>query len=74
MRGLLERLAPEKLEAAIEGKSGGLGGMFKGRKALSWEAYTRVYAALADEAEADFRDLFRREFARAYQDQLERLK
>ena len=74
MRGLLERLAPEKLEAAIEGRSGGLGGMFKGRKALSWEAYTQAYAALADEAEADFRDLFRREFARAYQDQLERLK
>jgi predicted component of type VI protein secretion system len=33
-----------------------------------------MYAEIADQAENDFNELFAREFARAYQDQLERLK
>ncbi|MDT8857523.1 type VI secretion system-associated FHA domain protein TagH [Paracoccaceae bacterium Fryx2] len=73
MKGILKRLDP----AALEGKiatSAGIGSILKGRKALYWEAYEKMYAEISDQAENDFHELFAREFARAYQAQLERLK
>ena len=53
---------------------GGFGGMFRGKKAQYWETYEKMYAEIADQAENDFHDLFSREFAQAYKDQLARLK
>ncbi|MCB1339777.1 MAG: type VI secretion system-associated FHA domain protein TagH, partial [Pseudooceanicola sp.] len=73
LKGVLKRLDPKVLEGQIEA-SGGLGGLFKGKKARYWEVYEKIYAEVSDQAENDFHDLFSREFARAYKDQLDKLK
>jgi len=73
LKGILKRLDPAVLEGRIETNSG-FGSLLKGKKARYWEIYEKMYAEISDQAENDFHDLFAREFARAYQDQLERLK
>lgn len=73
LKGILHKLSPDELEAHIT-SAGGLGGLLKGRKARYWETYERIYSQVADAAENDFHELFSREFARAYQEQLEQLK
>ncbi len=73
LKGVLARLDPEVLAGKIEG-SGKLGSLFKGKKAQYWEVYEKMYAEISDQAENDFHDLFSREFARAYKEQLEKLK
>jgi len=73
LKGVLARLDPAELITKIEAK-GGLGGLFKGKKAQYWETYEKMYAEISDQAENDFHDLFSREFAKAYKDQLARLK
>ena len=73
LKGVLARLDPKKLEEKID-SGGGFTSFLKGKKTRYWEVYEKLYAEIADEAENDFHDLFSKEFARAYQDQLERLK
>jgi type VI secretion system protein ImpI/type VI secretion system protein len=73
LKGLLKRLDPQQLEGKLE-TSGGFGSILKGKEARYWEAYLKMYAEISDQAENDFHELFSREFARAYQDQLDRLK
>ena len=73
LKGVLARLDPEVLAGKIE-NSGKLGSLFKGKKAQYWEVYEKMYADISDQAENDFHDLFSREFARAYKEQLEKLK
>lgn len=73
LKGILKRLDPATLEAKIE-TGGGIGSILKGRKARYWEVYEKMYAEISDQAENDFHELFAREFARAYQEQLEKLK
>ena len=73
LKGVLRKLDPEELAGQIESK-GGLGSMFKGKKARYWEVYEKMYADISDQAENDFHDLFSREFARAYKNQLDKLK
>jgi len=73
LKGVLAKLDPKELEGMIQ-VSGGLGSMLKGKKARYWEVYEKMYAQISDQAENDFQNLFRKEFARAYQEQLERLK
>lgn len=73
LKGVLARLDPAVLTTKIE-SGGGLGSMFRGKKAQYWETYEKMYAEIADQAENDFHDLFSREFAQAYKDQLARLK
>lgn len=73
LKGILARLSPEALETQFE-TSGGLGSLLKGRKARYWEVYEKMYGKISDQAENEFHELFAQEFARAYQDQLERLK
>lgn len=73
IQGVLARLDPKALEGKIE-KRGGLSGLLRGRKARYWEVYEKLFAEISDQAENDFHDLFSREFARAYQEQLDRLK
>jgi len=73
LKGVLARLDPAELTTRIEAK-GGLGGLFKGKKAQYWETYEKMYAEISDQAENDFHELFSREFAKAYKDQLARLK
>lgn len=73
LKGVLKRLDPKALEGKIETK-GGFSGLLRGRKAQYWDIYEQLYAEISDQAENDFHDLFSREFARAYKEQLDRLK
>lgn len=73
LKGVLKRLDPQVLAGKIE-TGGGIGSILMGKKARYWEVYEKMYAEISDQAENDFHELFAREFARAYQDQLERLK
>ena len=73
LKGVLKRLAPSELESQIQ-TSGGLKSVLKGKKARYWDIYEKMYSEISDQAENDFQELFSKEFARAYQEQLERLK
>lgn len=73
LKGLLKQLSPEMLEAQLT-TGGGISGLLQGRKARYWDVYESMYARISDQAETDFQDLFGRAFARAYQDQMDRLK
>ncbi|MCL6284986.1 type VI secretion system-associated FHA domain protein TagH [Ruegeria sp. 2012CJ41-6] len=73
LKGVLARLDPEQVAGKIE-TSGALGSLFRGKKARYWEVYEKMYAEISDQAENEFHDLFSREFARAYKEQLEKLK
>ena len=73
LKGVLARLDPKVLEEKIE-TGGGLGGLLKGKKARYWEVYEKMFAEISDQAENDFHELFSREFARAYKEQLDKLK
>jgi type VI secretion system FHA domain protein len=73
LKDVLRQLSPEELEKQMH-SGGGLGGLLKGRKARYWEVYEKMYAEISDRAENEFHEMFSREFARAYQAQLERLK
>ena len=73
LKGVLARLDPALLTQKIEAK-GGFGGFFANRKAQYWETYEAMYAEISDQAQNDFHELFAREFAKAYKEQLARLK
>jgi len=73
LKGVLERLDPKALEGQIE-TGGAFGSLLKGKKARYWEVYEKMYGEISEQAENDFQELFAKEFARAYQAQLERLK
>lgn len=72
IKDVLARLDPAVLSVRVGG--GGLGSILGGKKARYWEEYERLYGTIAGEAENDFHEFFAKAFARAYQDQLERLK
>jgi type VI secretion system protein ImpI/type VI secretion system protein len=73
IKGVLSKLDPQVLAGQIE-TSTAIGSMFKGKKARYWEVYEKMYAQISDQAENDFHELFSREFARAYKEQLEKLR
>ena len=73
LRGILKRLDPKVLEERIS-VGGGFSSVLKSRKARYWEIYEDMYAEISDQAENDFNELFAKEFARAYQEQLDKLK
>lgn len=73
LKGVLRKLDPEQLAGQIE-TSNAFGSLLKGKKARYWEVYEKIYAEISDQAENDFHDLFSREFARAYKEQLDKLK
>lgn len=73
LKGVLARLDPAMLEEKIQSK-GGLANMLKSKKARYWEIYEEMYSEISEQAEEDFHELFSKEFARAYREQLDRLK
>lgn len=73
LKGVLTKLDPKMLEAQLEIGTG-FGKMLTNKKARYWEIYESKYAEIADQAENDFQELFAKEFARAYQRQLDKLK
>lgn len=71
---LLKRFDPQALETRL-GQRSLLDNLLPGnRKARYWELFTALYAELAREAEDDFHELFGREFARAYEEQVRKLR
>lgn len=73
IKGILKRLDPKALEEKIS-VGGGFSSVLKSKKARYWEIYEDMYAEISDQAENDFHELFAKEFARAYQEQLDKLK
>lgn len=72
--GLIQRFKPEVLEQRIS-RGGFLSSVLPGaRKARLWDLYEQHYAAISREAEDDFDALFGREFLKAYEAQIERLR
>lgn len=72
IQGVLGKLAPEKLEEMIAG--GSSLNLLKSKGTRYWEIYKTKYAEISDKAESEFYELFAHEFARAYQEQLDKLK
>lgn len=61
--------------ATLEARFGNGGGLLPGsRKARCWEQFSALYQEIAREAEDDFQELFGREFVRAYEEQIARLR
>ena len=73
IKTLLSRFDPAELATRIE-DSGRLGGLLKGKKAQYWDVFEKLYKQLSEDAEEDFNTLFGKEFAKAYKDQLQKLK
>lgn len=74
IKHLLKRFEPAVLEARLEKPSGVGGLLMGGRQAKYWELFTELYASISREAEDDFQDLFGREFSRAYEEQIGKLR
>ena len=69
---LLKRFDPSGLEARLQ--RGMLDGILPGaRKARFWELFCTTYKDIAREAEDDFHAVFGRDFARAYDAQINKL-
>ena len=73
LKGVLARLDPKRLTERIAADSS-LRSVLSNKKARYWNVFETQYSEISDQAENDFHELFSKEFARAYQDQLERLK
>lgn len=74
LKQLLGAFDPQSLEQELSQHSF-LAGLFSGgRKARYWDAFTQLYGKLAAKAEDDFQELFRKEFAQAYEDQQNKLR
>lgn len=73
LKGVLARLDPAQLSERIAADTSLLS-VLSNKKARYWDVFEAQYQEISDEAENDFNELFSREFARAYQAQLDRLK
>jgi type VI secretion system protein len=72
LMSLLRRFEPAALEKRLE--PGLLGNILPAaRKARTWELFCATYKEIAREAEDDFQAVFGREFARAYDAQMQKL-
>ncbi len=70
IKKLLERFDPAALSQKIEAKKG----LFGGGKAKRWDVFEKMYSEIASEAEDDFQALFGKAFAKAYEEQLRKLR
>lgn len=72
--GVLQRFAPDQLEAKLSSKSMFDSVLPRNRKARLWDLYLQHFAAIREEAHEDFHTLFGKAFLAAYEQQLERLE
>jgi len=70
---LLKRFQPDFLEDTFERTVSRAGLLPGGKKAKYWDAYEEYYKNLAASVEDNFQNLFGEEFARAYENQVNRL-
>ena len=74
MQGLIGRFDPQELEGLLTRKSVLDAMLPMTRRARLWERFTEMFAEISREAEDDFEALFGREFVRAYEEQINRLR
>ena len=74
LQDILHRFNPKTLETRIVSDSILDNILPGGKKAKYWDIFRLLFDEIAGEAEDDFQQLFGREFSRAYEDQLNRLK
>ncbi|HQP67141.1 MAG TPA: type VI secretion system-associated FHA domain protein TagH [Quisquiliibacterium sp.] len=74
MQGLIGRFDPQELEGLLTRKSVLDAMLPMTRRARLWELFTEMFAEISREAEDDFEALFGREFVRAYEEQINRLR
>lgn len=74
LKGMFQRFDPARLEREFTDRSL-LGTLVPGhRKARCWDLFGAEFRRIAQEAEEDVQALFGREFARAYEEQVRRLR
>ncbi len=71
---VLKRFEPDNLIERLERQNPISANIPIHRKAKLWEAFEQLYETIESEAEDDFNRLFGQEFAKAYDDQVEKLK
>jgi len=74
LQDILHRFNPKTLETRIVSDSILDNILPGGKKAKYWDIFKLLFDEIAGEAEDDFQQLFGREFSRAYEEQLNRLK
>ncbi len=74
LSGVLARFKPADLEARLTDKSFFDSVLPGSRKAKLWDLYEQRFAEISREAEDNFHAFFGREFLKAYEEQLERLR
>jgi FHA domain-containing protein len=74
VEGMLDRFAPQALEAQLVGRSMLDNLLPMSRRARLWDLYLQHHRTLREEAQEDFHTLFGKAFLAAYEQQVERLK
>ncbi|MFT6895919.1 MAG: type VI secretion system protein [Paraglaciecola sp.] len=73
LKSLLKRFDPEKISAS-QPQARGMQKMLGGQKARYWDDFLVLYKTLSQDAEDDFQNVFGREFAKAYEQQISNQK
>jgi FHA domain-containing protein len=74
VEGMLDRFAPEALEAKLSAGSLMDSLLPMNRRARLWDLYLQHHHAIREEAQEDFHTLFGKAFVAAYEQQIERLR
>jgi FHA domain-containing protein len=74
LEGVLQKFDPEQLERRLAQASVLDSLLPMNRKARLWHLFAERYGEISREAEDDFHSLFGREFLRAYEEQIEKLR
>jgi predicted component of type VI protein secretion system len=74
LAGVLARFDPHNLERRLTQKSMLDSLLPMNRRAKLWDLFSEMYHEISKEAEEDFHTLFGREFLRAYEEQVARLR
>jgi type VI secretion system protein len=73
LKSLLKRFDPQKISAA-QPEARGMQKILGGQKAKYWDDFLVLYKTLSQDAEDDFQNVFGREFAKAYEQQISNQK
>jgi type VI secretion system FHA domain protein len=74
IRGMFARFDPQRLEQDFSDRSLLASILPAHRKARCWDLFAQQFRQIGEEAREDFNALFGREFARAYEEQVRRLR
>jgi type VI secretion system FHA domain protein len=71
---MLKSFNPDQLQTEFETQVKGVNFLSGGARAKYWELYSNRFRAMVKDADSSFRHLFGNDFAKAYEEQLSRLK